>query len=153
MAIVAAVIAVGALTLLLTSRPGGGPEGTPVGSLEEVLGTFQAVDTAGAPAPLVAPVGLEVAPGGVFVDTGCNTGRGPAHVTDGRLVVDAFVTTRRACPPPTDAQERWVLEMLSSGPRMLRSDSSLWFLWGEGETYRLDFELVAPSSESPAPKV
>lgn len=150
-----AVLAAAVLVLVLSPTGPDDADGTaPIAALAEVAGTYAAVDAADAPAALVAPVVLQVADGGIFVETGCNTGRGPAHVEAGRLVVEALATTRMACVPPVAAQEQWVLEMLDSGPRLERSVAGLTLQWGDGEPYRLGFEAVdAGDGDGPAPTV
>jgi heat shock protein HslJ len=158
LAVVGALVAVAAVAALAFGLVPGGPDDTvgaePVASLAEVAGTWEALDASDAPAALVAPVVLQVAEPGIYVRIGCNTGRGPAHVDGSRLVVDAFATTRRACAPPVDAQEQWVLQMLDSAPRLERSGTSLSLVWGAEESYRLGFAPVeADSGDGPAPRV
>ncbi|HET7762754.1 MAG TPA: META domain-containing protein [Phycicoccus sp.] len=143
--VIVAVVTAVTVAGVLAARPPGGDTANgsvPVGSLAEVAGTWTAVNATGAPAELVAPVQVVVADGGLFVTTGCNTGRGPAHVEESRLVIDVLATTKRACPSPLDEQERWVLEMLGSRPRLERSGPMVALHWGEGERYWLGFELV-----------
>jgi heat shock protein HslJ len=143
--VVVAAIAVVAVAGVLVARPweeDNANGSVPVGSLAEVTGTWTAVNATGAPSELMAPVQVVVADGGVFFSTGCNTGRGPARIESSRLVVDGPATTKRACPPPLDEQERWVLEMLASRPRLERSGPMVALHWGEGERYWLGFELV-----------
>jgi heat shock protein HslJ len=140
------VVSLAALVLALGPTSGGGDDAVALTSLEEAEGTWEADDASAAPAGLVAPVRVVVEKGGLFVETGCNTGRGPAHVEDGRLVVDALATTRRACVPPLDAQERWVLEMLQSGPLVTREGAALVLTWGETEIHRLGFRRLDPGA-------
>jgi heat shock protein HslJ len=143
--VVAVVIAAVAVVGVLGARdPADGS--VPVASLAEVTGTWQAVDDVGAPATLVATVTLDVVTEGLFVRTGCNSGRAPAHVEDSHLVldVDDLATTRKLCEPTLMAQEQWVLDMLRSRPRLARSGPTVSLLWGENERYSLGFEVYAP---------
>ena len=142
-------VAVAVVTVLGARTGGDNANGSvPVGSLTEIAGTWNAVNDTGAPAKLGAPVRLLVAEGGMFVDTGCNTGRGLADVQGSRLVVGALATTKRACPPPLGAQEHWVREMLTTQPRLERSGPMLALHWGEEERYWLGLELVPEPTTS-----
>lgn len=124
----------------------------PVRSLAEVTGEWRAVEGAGTlPAPLAAPVALLVEDGALSVATGCNRGRGTASVEGGRLRVDGLATTRMACPPPLDAQERWVLDMLQSGARLERSGPVLAVHWGEGERWWMAFRLAGSDVPTDGP--
>jgi heat shock protein HslJ len=148
-----AVLTIGVLVLVLgSSTPEeGAPD--PVASLDAVIGTWEASAGPDAPAEPVAPVRLTFAEGGMFFETGCNTGRGSATVEDGRLVGGPFATTRKACVPPLDEQEAWVLEMLAAAPQLgLVGTNELTLSWGDG--YQLVFTRVADSgSDSPTPRV
>jgi heat shock protein HslJ len=148
----AAVVAAGALVLVLGSTSSGAGAPTPVTSLEEVTGTWEATESTDAPAELAAPVRLTFAEGGVFVETGCNTGRGAATVEAGLLVAGPFATTRKACVPPLDTQEQWVLVMLESTPRMgLAGTSELTLTWGEGYALLLTRVADAATGRGPSP--
>ncbi len=140
----AAVLAAAGLVLGTASGDDTEAGMLPVASLEEISGTWSLVDDQSAPAPLVAAVTLQFAEGGLFVDTGCNTGRGPVSVDDSRLVllVDHLATTRRACEPTLAAQEAWVLDMVASTPRLERGGPMLALHWGEGERYWVNFQQV-----------
>lgn len=120
----------------------------PVGSLDDLTGTWAVVNTRGAPAALVAPVELAVADGRLSVRTGCNSGGGAASVEDSRLVLEGagLAVTEMACDAPRDAQERWVLEMLAARPRLDRSGPYLYVHWGSGDAHWLGLELSAASS-------
>lgn len=152
-AVAVAVLTVGVLVLVLgSSTPeDGAPD--PVASLDAVTGTWEASGGSDTPAELVAPVRLTFAEGGMFLETGCNTGRGSVTVEDGRLVAGPLATTRKACVPPLDEQEAWVLGMLEAGPQMgLVGTDELTLSWGDG--YQLVFTRVADStSDGPTPKV
>lgn len=120
-------------------RDGSGP----LTSLEDLQGRWRAVDGSAAPAPLAAPVVLEVDGDELLVWTGCNSGGGPADVDDSRLVLAAegLAITEMACPAPgLMAQEAWVLDMLQARPRLERSGPALVLLWGERDRYRLRLE-------------
>lgn len=147
--VVIVVVVAAALVVALGPRMGGRARATPVSSLEEVIGTWEATSAPDAPTDLSAPVRLVVVEGGLFVETGCNTARGPAHVEDSRLVVEALAATRRACVPPLDTQEQWVLEMLDSRPVLQHSGSALVFQWGDSGQYLL--ELLPAQDVSPSP--
>ncbi len=134
---VAAILTGGAIALVLGSSPGGAGAPTPVASLEAVTGTWEAGEGPDAPAALVAPVRLTFGEGAVFVETGCNTGRAAVTVEESRLVIGPLASTRKACPGPFDAQERWVFGMLESTPLMgLGGTSELTLSWGD------DYELL-----------
>ena len=117
-----AALAAGALVVVLGSSPSGAEAPTPVAALAEVTGPWQATTAPDAPTELVEPVRLTFGAGGVFVETGCNTGRGAAAVEDGRLVTGPLATTRKGCTPPLATQETWVLGMLvmCAGPVVAR---------------------------------
>lgn len=121
----------------------------PVRSLDDLTGTWDVVNTQGAPAALVAPVELTVADGRLSVRTGCNSGGGSASVEDSRLVLDdtGLPMTAMACEGPRGEQERWVLEMLQATPRLDRSGPYLYVHWGRGDAHWLGLEL-APASSS-----
>lgn len=119
-----------------------------VEDLEELAGRWVAVNAVGAPQPLAAPVELEVDGDRLLVRTGCNTGSGPVSVEDSRLVLGGagLAVTEMACvEPERSAQERWVLEMVGTRPRLDRSGPYLYVHWGAGERYWVGFEQ-APSS-------
>ncbi len=151
-AVVIAVVLGGALVLVLGSSPSGAGTPAPVASLAAVTGTWEASDASEAPAPLVAPVRLTFATSGLFVDTGCNTGRGLAHLESSDLYLEAISTTRRACEPGLTAQEQWVLDMLESHPRMgLAGGTELHLTWSPDHT--LVLTLVPDTPEGGTPRV
>ncbi len=154
-AVVAAVgtaLAAGAVVLVLGSTPSGAESPTPVASLEEVTGTWEAAAGPDAPAELAEPVRLTFGDGGVFVETGCNTGRGAATVTDGALVIRTLATTRRACGAPLDAQEVWVLAMLEAGPGISSAGpDEVVLTWGDDD--ELVLARVADAGTGPTPRV
>jgi heat shock protein HslJ len=146
-----AVVVVGALVLVLGSSPTGAGTPTPVADLAAITGTWQATDDSKAPAPLVAPVRITFAANGLFVETGCNTGRAPAHLESSVLVTEALIMTRRACEPEPTAQEQWVVEMLESRPSVgLAGGTELHLEWGSSS---LVLTLVPDAPEGTAPRV
>jgi heat shock protein HslJ len=120
----------------------------PVRSLADLTGVWGVVNTQGAPAPLAAPIELDVGENRISVRTGCNSGGGSASVEDSRLVLDAngLAVTEMACDEPRNAQERWVLEMLAANPRLERSGPYLYVHWGADDAHWLGLELTAASS-------
>jgi hypothetical protein len=153
--VVVTAVAVGAVLLALGTAPeGDGPAEVPVGSLGEVEGTWEAVDTGATPAALHGRLMLVLADVGLFVDTGCNSARGSARVEQERLVLDhPLAVTLKACPPPLDEQERWVLEMLDGRPRLARAGDRLVLSWGDGDGYRLELRPADGGSSSSPPSV
>lgn len=147
-----AALAAGALVLVLGSSPSGAEAPSPVTSLDEVTGTWEATTGPDTAAELAQPVRLTFGDGGVFVETGCNTGRGAASVVEGTLVAWPLATTRRACVPPLDAQEAWVLAMLEAGPGIATAGpDELVLTWGDGD--ELVLARVADSGTGPTPRV
>lgn len=124
-----------------------------VTSLSDLSGVHTAVaDGAGsAPAPILTghPIVLTVAGDSVSVATGCNTVGGTARIVDSRLVITDFFTTEMACHGPLDVQEKWVVEMLRSQPRLERSGPAILAHWKVGETYWISFfkDLPTPAGE------
>lgn len=144
-AVVAVMVVSIAFVGLLTGTGGAredadGP--VPVGSLDDISGTWVSGEDVGAPAPVVGSLRLTFADGFVLVDTGCNTGRAAASVLDSHLVVEQVATTRMACPPPLAEQEAWVLEMVTNSPRMELSGPNLSLHWGTGEELWITMERV-----------
>ncbi len=146
LAVVLLVVA-GAAALRLQVVGGGGDGSTngsrTVGSVEDLAGRWVAVNTAGAPAPVV-PRTLSFTVDGdrLTVQPGCNSGGGRVVVEDSRLVVpDGRAVTEMAClDADRMAQEAWVLEMLSSRPRLELSGPYLFLHWGDGERWWLGME-------------
>jgi heat shock protein HslJ len=114
-----------------------------VTSLSQIAGEHTAVaQTAGIlPAPILqdAPVVLEIVGDRRSFRTGCNNGGGLVTVRDSRLEVRDLMLTAMACPPDRAAQEKWVVEMLTSKPRLERSGWMLYLHWGPDEKYWITF--------------
>lgn len=148
-AVVVVTVASLAVVGLVAGTGGGGGNANgsvPVGTLDDVSGRWAPVNDLAAPAPVTGAMSLTFADGYVFVETGCNTGRGGAQVLDSRLVVRDLATTRKACPPPLGEQEAWVIDMLTNSPRMELSGPTLSLLWGEGEEFSLSLEQVTDTT-------
>ena len=66
-------------------------------------------------------------------------------------MADPLATTRMACEPALMAQERWVIEMLDSRPRLELSGPYLALHWGEDERWWLGLEQegVDPAPSGP----
>ena len=118
----------------------------PVRDLEEIAGSYVAVNDTTTPAMLQGTVRLRFDGGRVVAETGCNTARGPVSVEGSVLVAGALMTTRMACEPALMEQERWVTEMLTSRPRLERSGPYLALHWGEGERWWLGLEKEGGST-------
>jgi heat shock protein HslJ len=69
----------------------------------------------------------------VAANAGCNTMTGGYKVADGKLQVSQLAQTQMACEPLSDAQDRWVAELLSSDPTIALTDTTL-TLEGSGTT-------------------
>ncbi len=142
-AVVAVTVASLTVVGLLGSIGAGGDTtngSTPVRALDDVAGRWAPVNDVGAPAAVIGPMSLTFSDGYVLVETGCNTGRGGASVSDSRLVVEALATTRKACLPALAGQEAWVLDMLTNGPRMELSGPTLSLHWGADEEFWIALE-------------
>ncbi|NHA68588.1 META domain-containing protein [Phycicoccus flavus] len=141
LALAVAVLAAGTLLALdrRTDRTANGS--VPVGSVQDLAGSWTAVNDAGAPAGLVADVRLVVAGDRLTLATGCTTGRATVAVEDSRLVLDGsgLAVAGTGCDDARAGQEDWVLDMLGARPRLERSGPSLALLWGEGEGSWLGF--------------
>jgi heat shock protein HslJ len=139
--LVGALVVLGALVALgvvAASVVDGGGEGTangsvPVDGLDDLTGSWLAVNDTAAPAPVQGSVRLVFEAGRLVAETGCNTASGAVAVEDSVLVTDALALTRKACEPPLMEQERWVVEMLESRPRLELSGPFLALHWGNGE--------------------
>jgi heat shock protein HslJ len=64
--------------------------------------------------PFGAQAALTFTDGEVAVETGCNTGRGPAEIVEGTISVGSIGLTAKACPEPAMALEQAVLAVLGS---------------------------------------
>lgn len=124
-----------------TSTVGG--DFRPVSSLEDLQGRWVATGVGTLPAALVDPheVMLVIDGDRLSVATGCNTGGSLISVADSRLVVtqETFAMTAMACEGARGPQETWIVEMLTSQPRVERNGPMLALHWGESS--RMGFEL------------
>jgi heat shock protein HslJ len=155
LALTGGVVALVGTVAVATALVGDGGDGTangsvPVGGLAELSGSWLAVNDTTAPAPLRATVRLTFGDGRVVAETGCNTARGPVAVEESVLVADALATTRMACEPPLLAQEQWVVDMLTSRPRLELSGPYLALHWGADERWWLGLEKEGAGAEPTA---
>jgi heat shock protein HslJ len=138
---VVALVALGALAATLAGGDDTANGSVPVESLDQLTGSWLAVNDASAPAIVIGTVRLEFSEDGrVTAQTGCNGVRGQVSVQDSTLVAGPLTSTRMACEPALMEQERWVTEMLSSHPRLELSGPYLALHWGEGEQWWLGLE-------------
>jgi heat shock protein HslJ len=138
---VVALVALGALAATLAGGDDTANGSVPVEGLDQLTGSWLAVNDASAPAIVIGTVRLEFSEDGrVTAQTGCNGVRGQVSVQDSTLVAGPLTSTRMACEPALMEQERWVTEMLSSHPRLELSGPYLALHWGEGEQWWLGLE-------------
>ena len=138
---VVALVALGALAATLAGGDDTANGSVPVEGLDQLTGSWLAVNDASAPAIVIGTVRLEFSEDGrVTAQTGCNGVRGQVSVQDSTLVAGPLTSTRMACEPALMEQERWVTEMLSSHPRLELSGPYLAPHWGEGEQWWLGLE-------------
>jgi heat shock protein HslJ len=138
---VVALVALGALAATLAGGDDTANGSVPVESLDQLTGSWLAVNDASAPTIVIGTVRLEFsADGRVTAQTGCNGVSGQVSVQDSTLVAGPLMSTRMACEPALMEQERWVTEMLSSHPRLELSGPYLALHWGEGEQWWLGLE-------------
>jgi heat shock protein HslJ len=138
---VVALVALGALAATLAGGDDTANGYVPVEGLDQLTGSWLAVNDASAPAIVIGTVRLEFSEDGrVTAQTGCNGVRGQVSVQDSTLVAGPLTSTRMACEPALMEQERWVTEMLSSHPRLELSGPYLALHWGEGEQWWLGLE-------------
>lgn len=145
-ALLVVVLVVGLVAAMMSIRSGLDADNAngsvPVDSLDDLQGRFVSINDVGAPARTVVPVEIEVDGSSMTVRTGCNGGSSVVDVDESRLVLegDGLMSTLMACETPLMDQERWVVEMLTSTPRLDRSGPSLFLTWGEGDRYWLGLE-------------
>jgi heat shock protein HslJ len=138
---VVALVALGAVAATLAGGDDTANGSVPVEGLDQLTGSWLAVNDASAPAIVIGTVRLEFSEDGrVTAQTGCNGVRGQVSVQDSTLVAGPLTSTRMACEPALMEQERWVTEMLSSHPRLELSGPYLALHWGEGEQWWLGLE-------------
>jgi heat shock protein HslJ len=138
---VVALVALGALAATLAGGDDTANGSVPIEGLDQLTGSWLAVNDASAPAIVIGTVRLEFSEDGrVTAQTGCNGVRGQVSVQDSTLVAGPLTSTRMACEPALMEQERWVTEMLSSHPRLELSGPYLALHWGEGEQWWLGLE-------------
>lgn len=142
--VVGAVLTVAAAGVLAASLYGGADDtangSVPVERLDQLAGTWVAVNDTTTPAPLQGRVRLVFDGGRVLAETGCNTVRGPVAVEDSVLFAEALTSTRMACEPALMEQERWVTQMVAARPRLELSGPYLALHWGPGERWWLGLE-------------
>jgi heat shock protein HslJ len=138
---VVALVALGALAATLAGGDDTANGSVPVEGLDQLTGSWLAVNDASAPAIVIGTVRLEFSEDGrVTAQTGCNGVRGQVSVQDSTLVAGPLTSTRMACEPALMEQERWVTEMLADRPRLELSGPYLALHWGEGEQWWLGLE-------------
>ena len=145
---IVALVAAGAVAVMVAAPWDGDDSAN--GSIEvegvEVLrGSWVVINDGSAPAQVVGTVRMRFEGDTIVVDTGCNAARGRVGVERSVLVADAVVTTRRACEPPLMAQEQWLVDMVTSRPRLELSGPYLALHWGEGERWWLGLEQEGPT--------
>ncbi|MGZ0152645.1 META domain-containing protein [Kribbella sp. WER1] len=62
----------------------------------------------------------------VTAEAGCNTLTGAASIDNHELIVSAPATTRKACDPALQAQDRWLAAFLAARPTIERQGNELW---------------------------
>lgn len=145
-----ALVAAGAVAASVAGSAGDGSAtgSVPVTGVDELSGRWVAVNDGSAPAPVIGTVALTFQDGRVLVETGCNSARGPVAVEGGLLVSEDLVSTRMACEPALMAQEQWLVQMVSSRPRLEVSGPMLALHWGESERWWLGLEQAGPTPTS-----
>ena len=110
----------------------------------DLSGTYVAdtVDSASHQLVRGTTVRLTFADGNVSVQAGCNTMSGTATVEDDLLVVDNLGGTEMGCPKPRMAQDAWLVEVLTSSPR-ITSDAGTVTLTSDDTTIVLTEEVAA----------
>ena len=144
-----ALVAAGALAATFASSIGDDASANgsvAVGGMGDLAGSWVLVNHTSAPASVVGMVTMRFEADRLSVETGCNTARGTVAVENSVLVADALMTTRMACEPALMEQERWLVEMLTSRPRLERSGPALAMHWGEGERWWVGFEQEGPGA-------
>jgi len=150
-----ALVALGAVAATLSGGGGGDDSANgslPVEGVDQLTGSWLAVNDVSAPAPVLGTVRLEFLPDGdVAAQTGCNGVRGRASVEGSVLVTGPLMSTRMACEPPLMEQERWVTQMLESRPRLELSGPYLYLHWGQGERWWLGLEREPAGTNGTVP--
>lgn len=119
----------------------------PVDSLDQIAGSKEAGPAGIFPAPLVdgIPVVITITEDSISLATGCNTISGTARIQDSRLYTGSLAMTEIGCPPALQAQEKWLLDMLRSQPRLERGGPVLATHWGADEKYWMSFSSEWPT--------
>jgi len=143
--VVGTVVAVAAAAAVAASLLGASGDGSangsvPVEGLDDLQGSWVAVNDTTTPAPLEETVRLVVDGATLRAETGCNSVHGTVAVEDSVLMAGPLASTRMACEPALMDQERWVTEMLSGHPRLELSGPYLALHWGERERWWLGLE-------------
>ena len=135
----------------------GGPAGTdrgvgrasaaPPNPLQDRTFVAASVTEHGVPRPLVAGTRLRLGftPGRITVEAGCNTLNADVQVGPDRLVVDEFRSTRIACDPEREQQDRMLAEFLACGPAWTLTAAGLTLTSGD---VRIDLTEEAGAPES-----
>ncbi|QKE83034.1 META domain-containing protein [Arthrobacter sp. NEB 688] len=150
LAVVLLVVAgAAALRLQVADGDGSANGSRAVGSVEDLAGRWVAVNTVGAPAPVVpGTLSFSVDGDRLAVQPGCNSGGGRVAVDGSRLVVpDGLAVTEMAClDADRMAQEQWALEMLAARPRLERSGPYLFLHWGPDDRWWIGLEQQPAST-------
>jgi heat shock protein HslJ len=152
---VLALVAVGLVAATLALSTGGDDSANgsvPVHSVDQLAGSWRAVNDSSAPALVLGTVRLDFLDDGeVLAQTGCNSVGGPVSVADSVLVTGSLRSTLMACRPALTEQEQWITEMLESRPRLEQSGPYLFLHWGEGEQWWLGLELEPEGTSATIP--
>jgi heat shock protein HslJ len=156
---VGGVVALVALGALVATVAGGGSGGDgsangsiPVERVDQLTGSWLAVNDVSAPATTLGTVRLDFSADGQLVaQTGCNGLFATPSVQDSVLVTGPVRSTRMACAPALMEQERWVAEMLGTRPRLELSGPYLYLHWGEGEQWWLGLEREPEGTHASIP--
>jgi heat shock protein HslJ len=153
---VVALVAAGALVATLAGGGSGGDGSAngsvPVERVDQLTGSWLAVNDASAPATTLGTVRLDFSADAQLVaQTGCNGLFGPVSVEDSVLVAGDLISSLMGCQPALTAQERWVTEMIEGRPRLELSGPYLYLHWGEGEQWWLGLEREPEGTHASIP--
>ncbi len=151
-----ALVAVGALAATLADGGSGGDGSAngsiPVERVDQLTGSWVAVNDGSAPATTLGTVRLDFsADGQLIAQTGCNGVFSTPSVEHSVLVTSEPRSTLIACAPALMEQERWVTEMLGSRPRLELSGPYLYLHWGKGEQWWLGLEREPEGTHASIP--
>lgn len=88
------------------------------------------------------PYRLEFRSGRVHASAGCNGLGGTASLEHGQLKTGSLISTMMACPPPLDARERGLSQILSGSPQLTLRGDHLQLQLGAS---RLEFQRTSTS--------